>query len=98
MPTVLPAKDEPAANKPGRYLIVARCAAAESNCTPAGGLPEVQFDITYSTANPNVFVFCGVVRNQGALLSILAALIERGLLLHSVCLLEQNELLEPLCG
>lgn len=99
MPTLPAGEDKPAADRPGRYQIVAHFAlAANGGFTPTDSLPEVLLDVTYSKLEPHVFVFCGVVRNQGALFRILATLVERGLLLQSVRRLEQNELLDPLCG
>ncbi len=99
MLTVPPGTHDSAANGPRRYQIIARCAAVvQGDCLPSAGLPEVLPDVTYTTSGPNVFVFCGVVHDQGALLSILAALVERGLMLQSVRRLEHDELLEPMCG
>lgn len=64
----------------------------------ANGPRRYQIVARCATAGPNVFVFCGVVHDQGALLNILAALVERGLMLQSVRRLEHDELLEPMCG
>ncbi len=54
--------------------------------------------MTYEAAAPNVFVFCGAIRNQGALLNLLKALVDRKFIIQSVRLLVHDDLLDRLCG
>lgn len=96
MRTLAPGETGSAANRPGRYQILARCAAiARNGCPPPDFLPETALEVTYEASKPNVFVFCGELRNQKALLNVIQALVDRGLIIQSVRRLEQDELLEP---
>ena len=84
---------------PGEYQILACCAAiARTGCPPPDGVPELAPGMTYETSGPNVFVFCGAMRDQGALLSLLKALIAREFVIQSVRLLDNDDLLDPLCS
>lgn len=61
-------------------------------------MPELAPEMPYQATEPNVFVFCGVVRDQGALLSLLKALVNRELIIQSVRRLDNDDLLDSLYG
>ena len=99
MRTLAPCETGSAVDRPGRYQILACCAAiARTGCPPPDGMPELVSGMTYETTGPNVFVFCGAIRDQGALLSLLKALIAREFIIQSVRRLDNDDLLDPLCS
>ena len=97
MRTLTPGETASAVDRPGRYQILACCEAiARGGGQPPDGMPELAPEMAYQATEPNVFVFYGVVRDQGALLSLLKALVNRELIIQSVRRLDNDDLLDPL--
>lgn len=98
-------------NEPARYWILAwRTAAALSTGSvlelPIEAENEAENEAESAAENeaapaadePNEFVFVGTVKNQGALLDVLNALVDHGLVIQSVHRLGPDDVLEPLCA
>lgn len=86
-------------NEPARYWILAWRTATAPCTSNVLELPlEAPNEAAPAADEPNEFVFVGTVKNQGALLDVLNALVDHGLVIQSVHRLGTDDLLDPLCG
>lgn len=86
-------------DEPARYWILAWRTAAAQCTSDIMELPvEAANEAAPAADEPNEFVFVGTVKDQGALLDVLNALVDHGLVIQSVHRLGPDDLLDPLCG